>query len=358
MGGLTIGKLAAACGLKTDTLRYYEKLGLLQSEGRRANGYRVFPPHSIMRLQFIHRAKLLNFTLLEIKELLIVRGSAQTSCEDIYQRLQNKITDIDDKIKELTAFKNELHYIAENCPRGTQNLAHCSLMDFLDTPPPCCTTKDKGTKPKRKFGKTSAILLLMLLTNHTAQAKPIPYKNGWMVMQENNIKENLLHVVYGFSSNYSAGLSSEWFKDKQYWLHSTQLNYLAYRNNAPHAQSNVFVMSGVGAALRHDTAQPAGWLGILADYETRRVFFSYDNNLTTAHGIETTFSQKAKAGIAPYIGSYDDLHTWLMVQVEHSPNTHHEIVVTPLIRLFKNNILGEIGYSSRGTFLLNWNVTF
>jgi len=201
------------------------------------------------------------------------------------------------------------------------------------------------------------LLAVLFLTPLTAHAKPIPYTDGWMIMQENNTRENMFHAVYGLSPDFSTGISSEWFKDKGYWLHSGQLNYLAARQNLPDAQFNLFLMSGAGVALKSDKAHPAGWAGMLADYETRRLFFSYDNNVTYAQTIETSFAQKVKAGVAPYIGEYDDVHTWLMLQLEHYPGTNHEFVVTPMIRLFKDNYLGEIGYSSDHKILFNWNIT-
>lgn len=361
MAGLTIGKLAKACGLRSDTLRYYEKLGLIQSEGRKANGYRVFTDDNLLRLQFIQRAKLLNFTLEEIKDLFVVRGSSESNCEQIYERLQGKISEIDGKIGELTTFKRELQSIAKQCPRGDNPLTDCSLMDFLDKSSTCCEKKPAPitkTKKKGRFGKSLAILVTFFLMPLTAQAKPIPYTGGWMVMQENNTKENLFHAVYGLTPDFSAGISDEWFKDKGYWLHSAQLNYLAARQNLPDAQMNLYLLSGVGAALKSDVAHPAGWAGILADYETRRLLFSYDNNVTYAHTIETSFSQKVRAGVAPYVGEYEDLHTWLILQLEHYPNTNHEFVVTPMIRLFKDTYLGEIGYSSDHKILFNWNITF
>lgn len=361
MAGLTIGKLAKVCGLRADTLRYYERLGLIRSEGRKANGYRVFTDDTLLRLQFIQRAKLLNFTLEEIKDLFVARGSSESNCEQIYERIQGKITEIDGKIGDLTTFRRELQSIARKCPRGSAPLTGCSLMDFLDKPAACCAKKPlPKTKPgkKRGFGKALAVLAVFFLMPLAAHAKPIPYTGGWMVMQENNTRENLFHTVYGISPDFSAGLSSEWFKDKQYWLHSAQGNYLAYRDNKPGAQTNVFLMSGVGAAVKNDGEYPAGWVGLLADWETRRYFLSYDNNLTYAESLETSFAQKVKAGVAPYIGEYDDLHTWLMVQFEHYPNTGREFVVTPLIRLFKGNYLGELGYGSDHKILFNVNVTF
>lgn len=361
MAGLTIGKLAKACGLRADTLRYYERLGLIQTEGRKANGYRVFPSDSLARLQFIQRAKLLNFTLEEIKDLFVVRGSSESNCEQIYERLQGKIAEIDDKLSELMTFKRELQSIARKCPRGSVPLTDCSLMDFLDKPAACCEKKSAPkAKPKKKkrFGKTIATLAVFFLMPFTVRANPIPYTDGWMIMQENNTRENLFHAVYGLSPDFSAGISNEWFKDKGYWLHSAQLNYLAGRKNLPDAQMNFYLMSGAGAALKNDVAHPAGWAGVLANYETRRLYFSYDNNITYAQTIETSFAQKAKAGVAPYIGEYNDVHTWLMLQFEHYPGTNHEFVVTPLIRLFKDTYLGEIGYSSDHKILFNANITF
>ena len=363
MAGFTIGKLAQACGIRSETLRYYEKLGLISSEGRKANGYRVFTKDSLLRLQFIGRAKLLNFTLEEIKDLFVVRGSADSNCELIYERLQNKIKEIDAKIAELTMFRGELQGIARKCPRGKASLANCSLMDFLEKPSPCCEKKtNKKSNPphlkKNRFKKALAVLAMLCLFPLALEAKPIPYKGGWMAMQENYTKENLLHVVYGISPDMSAGISTEWMKDAGYWLHSAQFNYLVVRNNMPDAQMNLFAMSGVGAGLKNDVAHPAAWAGILADYETRRIFLSYDNNYTYANTIESSFTQKARVGVAPYIGAFDDLHTWLMMQVEHYPDGKDEVVATPLVRLFKDNYLVEVGYGTNGKLLLNWNATF
>lgn len=360
MAGFTIGKLAKACGIRSETLRYYEKLGLITSQGRKANGYRVFTDDSLLRLQFIGRAKLLNFTLEEIKDLFVLRSSADSSCEIIYERLQNKIKEINRRIAELTTFRGQLKSIAKKCPRGDASLANCSLMDFLDKPVACCDSKTSAMKKKKSpnFKKSLAVLIIFCLLPLMAQAKPIPYKGGWMIMQENYTRENLFHAVYGLSPDMSAGLSTEWFKDKGYWLHSAQFNYLAYRKNMPDAQMNIFLMSGVGAGLKNDVAHPAAWSGILADYETRRIFISYDNNYTYANTIESSFTQKARFGVAPYIGAFDDLHTWAMIQLEHYPDGKDEFVATPLIRLFKDNYLVELGYSTNSRLLLNWNITF
>jgi MerR family copper efflux transcriptional regulator len=98
---LTIGKLARAAGINLETVRYYERRGLLPKPPRTASGYRLFPAEAAVRLRFIRRAQELGFSLKEIRELLALRVSPRTSRADIRTRAQAKIVDIEDKIKGL-----------------------------------------------------------------------------------------------------------------------------------------------------------------------------------------------------------------------------------------------------------------
>ena len=68
--------------------------------------------------------------------------------------------------------------------------------------------------------------------------------------------------------------------------------------------------------------------------------------------------QSARVGIAPYIGDYGDLHTWLMLQVDHVPESDEQITVTPLVRLFKDVHLLEAGMSNQGDVLFNYILRF
>ena len=71
------------------------------------------------------------------------------------------------------------------------------------------------------------------------------------------------------------------------------------------------------------------------------------------------FQQKARLGIAPYIGDYGDLHTWLMLEASHQPDYSGDtFIVTPLVRLFKGTTLVELGYSSDHRLLFNWVLRF
>ncbi|MEK7281088.1 MAG: heavy metal-responsive transcriptional regulator, partial [Chloroflexota bacterium] len=108
MKPLTIGQVAKCSGLGIETVRFYEREGLLVKPARTPSGYRQFDEEVIARLQFIQRAKELGFTLNEIKELLSLRVDPVTSCEDVRARAEVKIADVEDKIRTLQRVKKAL----------------------------------------------------------------------------------------------------------------------------------------------------------------------------------------------------------------------------------------------------------
>jgi len=105
MKSLTIGRLAKQAGVNLETVRFYERRGLLPRPPRSASGYRLFPAEAARRLKFIRRAQELGFSLAEIAELLSLRVSRSTTSGDIRARAEAKITDIEAKIKSLESMK-------------------------------------------------------------------------------------------------------------------------------------------------------------------------------------------------------------------------------------------------------------
>lgn len=206
-------------------------------------------------------------------------------------------------------------------------------------------------------------LILLLLLPAQAIARPVSYPGGWTVMQMNDMDANTLHVHYSPTARYSIGYLGEYWREDNWQFHGLQLNYLAKRWNAPSSQANLYLKSALGLAYSDEGAfdgktEEAGFLGISADWEDRRLFTMYENRLTHAGEIDRFFSQKARVGVAPYLGDYGDLHTWLMVQVDHRPEAEDEFTVTPMVRFFKGVNLVELGASHRGDVLVNWVVRF
>ena len=131
MDVLTIGQLAKHAGVNRETVRYYERRRLLQGRSRSAAGYRVFSDDAVRRLRFIRHAKMLGFSLEEIKELLALRIHSIDTCERVRERTQTKIADIERKIETLQRMKRSLSELITACSRRRKT-DECPILDCLD----------------------------------------------------------------------------------------------------------------------------------------------------------------------------------------------------------------------------------
>lgn len=131
---LTISRLAERAGVGIDTVRYYERAGLLPAPPRRASGYRDYPADSVQRLRFIRRAKDLGFSLTEISELLELSGqrgeSSKRGVRAVKQAAQAKLAVVDHKLAELQRVRDGLHQLIEACP-GHGALQDCPIVQAL-----------------------------------------------------------------------------------------------------------------------------------------------------------------------------------------------------------------------------------
>ncbi len=133
MKRLTSGELARRAGVNVETIRYYERRGLLPKPPRSASGYRVFPDEALRRLRFIKRAQELGFSLKEIKELLALSMDSEATCEDVRSRANAKIDDIENKLRILAGMKESLQRLVTACLDHGQT-GDCPILDCLD----CC----------------------------------------------------------------------------------------------------------------------------------------------------------------------------------------------------------------------------
>lgn len=132
MKHLTIGKLAKRAEVNVETVRYYERRGLIPRPPQRNSGYRQYPQDIVARIQFIKRAKELGFSLKEISELLSLRVDPNTTCGDVKRRAETKITDIEEKIRVLQRIKKALTRLIVLCS-GEGPTSECPIMEVLDT---------------------------------------------------------------------------------------------------------------------------------------------------------------------------------------------------------------------------------
>lgn len=131
MKSLTIGQVAREAGVGVETVRFYERQGLIEEPNRRASGYRQFDEEVVERLQFIREAKELGFTLGEVKELLSLKVDPSSSCSDVKNRAEAKIADIEQKIRTLQRMKQALEKLTKACS-GDGPTSECPILETLD----------------------------------------------------------------------------------------------------------------------------------------------------------------------------------------------------------------------------------
>jgi MerR family mercuric resistance operon transcriptional regulator len=132
MKPLTIGQLAKRADVGVETVRFYEREGLLEEPDRRESGYRQYDESVVRRLEFIRRAKELGFTLKEIKELLSLKIDPSTTCADVKERAETKISDIEQKIRTLQRMKRALVKVTKSCS-GSGSTSDCPILEAIET---------------------------------------------------------------------------------------------------------------------------------------------------------------------------------------------------------------------------------
>jgi hypothetical protein len=182
-----------------------------------------------------------------------------------------------------------------------------------------------------------------------------------MVMNSGDL--NSVHIHYSPTAKTSVGYKFENWRDKEMVINAIQMNNLLKRWNNKGSQANIYLKSGLGIAYSDygdfdGETSPAAFTGMAADWENRRFFIGYENRYTEAGEIDDFFQQSARIGIAPYIGDAGDLHTWLMVQVEHMPENEDAVIVTPLVRFFKDVHMIEAGMNNHGEALFNYVIRY
>jgi len=133
MKPLTIGQVARSTGVGIETIRFYERKGLIEDPPRKESGYRQYPENTIVRLQFIRRAKELGFSLKEIEELISLRLGPKSTCGDVKRRAELKIAEIEEKVRDLKKMKVALVGLTRECAGGKKSTGDCPILGALDS---------------------------------------------------------------------------------------------------------------------------------------------------------------------------------------------------------------------------------
>ena len=127
---MKIGALAKQANVNIDTVRYYERQGLLPAPQRLMSGYRQYETGDVTRLRFVRRAKALGFTLIEIRELLTLSSHREDDMAGMKAAAIEKLADVEDKLTELTRIRDGLKALVASCP-GHGTLEQCPILNAL-----------------------------------------------------------------------------------------------------------------------------------------------------------------------------------------------------------------------------------
>ena len=206
-------------------------------------------------------------------------------------------------------------------------------------------------------------MLLAFSMSTPAFARPISYAEGWTFIETSNRASSAALVHYTPNANVSVGARYEWMRGADIGLQALQPTYLAKRWFGKDYQANLYLTGGIGRAERtrgqSSITETASFAGVMADWETRSLFASYEMRAADLGRLGNQTMHAARVGWAPYEGDTGDLHTWLMVEIDRREHLEETTTVTPLIRFFKGPALLELGYNLNNSKpLLNFTYRF
>lgn len=131
MASLTIGKVAREAGVNVETIRFYERRGLIEQPPRPDRSFRQYSPEHIMRVRFIREAQALGFSLQEIADLLELRADSSSNCGDVHSRATAKKEEVRSKIEKLKRIEKALDKLIAECPQKGE-IGRCPILSALD----------------------------------------------------------------------------------------------------------------------------------------------------------------------------------------------------------------------------------
>jgi hypothetical protein len=194
-----------------------------------------------------------------------------------------------------------------------------------------------------------ALVSMSLMLCATVVARPVSYAGGWTLIETSNRASTAGLVHYSPAHNFSVGLRHEWQRASDVKLTAIQPTLLVNRWFGREYQGNLYLTGGLGTAKDESPnnrgSETASFVGVMADWETRTLFVSYEARFLEQGALGNHSMHAARFGWAPYAGDTGELHTWLMLEVDRREHFEDKTSVTPLLRFFKGPALLELGYN-------------
>ncbi len=198
------------------------------------------------------------------------------------------------------------------------------------------------------------VFLTALFLPELLWAHPVSFKDGYGIMPTYTKDRQDLELNYSFAVDKALAINTINinYKDNDALFILPQFNYKLYRKNELESQTNLYLSLGLGNVNYQSENRLSSLTAIQADYETRRVYTLLKTEALQSEGGLDLYNVRYRVGLAPYLADFKDFHTWIILQLEYTPELDHSFTVTPLFRFFYNNYLVEIGSSTRGELFL------
>jgi len=204
-------------------------------------------------------------------------------------------------------------------------------------------------------------VLSLMITTTNVWAKPVSFKDGYGVMSSYSGYRSDLEVNYSVSRNYAVGLSTINLlnnEDGTAKFQFFQFNTLLKRWNELDSQGNIYLSLGAGAQELKDDTSLAGLASVEADFETRLIYTSLLSESLLSADKQNFHRLRYRAGFAPYKAPFELLQTWIIAQVEYTPQLENQFMLTPVLRFFYDNIALEVGSSTEGKIFIGTMLHF
>ena len=200
--------------------------------------------------------------------------------------------------------------------------------------------------PHMGIYKNLIFATILFMLSDLAQSRPVSWAGGSTIMYRTN--SIMSSYTFHYSPTYKYSIGAEYVNDRYFNNHFINLRstYLLDRHNTKISQRNIYLTGGISTKTNQDFSY-----GIHGDWETRRLFSSF--SLINKHTKEKDYTENEfQLGVAPYLGKYDDIHTWVMLKAKKNTiNNNWEIY--PFIKLFQGDFLIEVGSKNS-----HWDVHF
>jgi len=208
----------------------------------------------------------------------------------------------------------------------------------------------------------NAALIALLAASFVApaQAHPVSFKGAVGAMSWNQpfLSDHWLTYSFARSAAIAARAMRMEMPTGRYVVYFPQLDYLLARSNEPDSQANIYLYGGVGGANSRGRNGYAAQIGVEADAESRSWFIMGKGESMWSNIEDPFYHAEFRVGLAPYEAEFNEVASWLMIQVQYHPSLVQTYEITPLYRIFYKTFLAEAGVSLRGTWMTNFMFHF